>query len=420
VPGLDAKTGQFSTHVGELGIACEACHGPGEEHILANRDPLRRYRLHWSGQGDPTIVQPEKLDHERSSQICGQCHGVYIMRNEFAMKYAFEGVLFRPGDDLFRTRYYIQHPTRDSAPKRQQDLQTNPQFFQERWWDDGTVLAGGREFTALIGSACYQRGEISCLSCHTMHGGDPTDQLRPELSAEQSCTQCHTQPQYTLDLPRHTHHGADSVGSDCLNCHMPHTTYALLGAIRNHEISSPRVRPSAAYGVPNACNLCHLDRTLAWTQDHLKTWYGTEPVELTDEQRRVSAAVLWLIKGHAAQRVVTAWHFGWDAAQQASGRNWLAPFVAQLLADPYGVVRYVARDALLTLPGFEQLDYDFLAPQAELDQQVVTVVARWRREQDRPLEPASQLLIDPQGELDRAALESLLRQRDNRPVTIKE
>ena len=93
VPGLNPETEMFETRVGELGISCEACHGPGEEHVCANRDPLRRYRLHLTGADDPTIVQPERLDHERSSQICGQCHGVYIMRDEYAMRYAFEGVL---------------------------------------------------------------------------------------------------------------------------------------------------------------------------------------------------------------------------------------------------------------------------------------------------------------------------------------
>src|SRR5581483_3610506 len=40
-PGADGR-GAFQTTVAELGIACEACHGPGGEHIRANRDPMRR------------------------------------------------------------------------------------------------------------------------------------------------------------------------------------------------------------------------------------------------------------------------------------------------------------------------------------------------------------------------------------------
>ena len=170
VPGINESTGGFETSAAELGISCEACHGPGEQHVSVNRDPRRRYRLHANDGGDETIVNPAKLDHKRSSQVCGQCHGVYIMRDEFAMRYAHEGTLYRPGDDLHRTRYYIQHPNRDPEVRRRKDLMANPEFFRERWWPDGSILAGGREYTALSCSACYKQGEISCLSCHLRHG----------------------------------------------------------------------------------------------------------------------------------------------------------------------------------------------------------------------------------------------------------
>ena len=87
-----------------------------------------------------------------------------------------------------------------------------------------------------------------------------------------------------------------------MNCHMPHTTYALFKAIRSHQISSPNVRASAQFGTPNACNLCHLDKTLAWTQDHLKQNYGQAEVSLSADDKMTSAALLWILNGHAAQR----------------------------------------------------------------------------------------------------------------------
>ncbi len=422
VPGLDPASGQFDTRVGEMGISCEACHGPGEEHIRANRDPIRRYRLHFRGDGDPTIVNPSKLGHEASSQVCGQCHGVYIMRNEYGMKYAFEGVMYRPGEDLFKTRYYIKHPTRDESEKRFADLKANPQFFEERWWPDGTVLAGGREFTAMSGAACYTRGEMSCLSCHTMHGGDPVDQLRPDLSDNKSCTQCHQEPKYNAELASHTFHSAETAGSQCVNCHMPRTAYALFGAIRNHEVSIPKVAASAGYGVPNACNLCHLDQTLSWTQDRLGDWYGTPAAYLTTEQRETAASLLWMLKGDAAQRAITVWHFGWPPALEASGADWMAPFVAQLLADPYGVVRYIALKSLRQLPGFGDAESDFLAGEATLRADVERIVAEYSAERGK--EPGGQrgprILFRDNGQIDHERLRQLLGERDDRPVTIKE
>ncbi|MCA9169335.1 MAG: hypothetical protein KDB23_16790, partial [Planctomycetales bacterium] len=238
VPGVDEESGGFSTSAGELGISCEACHGPGERHVTANQDPRRRYQLHREAETDDTIVNPAKLDHVRSSQVCGQCHGVYIMRDEFAMRYAHEGSSYRPGDDINRTRYYIQHPNRDPTVSRKSDLRQNEEFFRERWWADGSILAGGREYTALSASSCFKRGEISCLSCHEMHGEEPADQLLPQANTNSSCTQCHQEDIYTSRVTEHTHHQVDSSGSDCLNCHMPHTAYALLSAIRSHDISS--------------------------------------------------------------------------------------------------------------------------------------------------------------------------------------
>jgi hypothetical protein len=44
-PGLDDATGLLRTKVGELGIACEACHGPGEQHIKKYRNPYTRYAV---------------------------------------------------------------------------------------------------------------------------------------------------------------------------------------------------------------------------------------------------------------------------------------------------------------------------------------------------------------------------------------
>jgi hypothetical protein len=201
---------------------------------------------------------------------------------------------------------------------------------------------------------------------------------------------------------------------------MPHTSYALLKGIRSHQIESPSAAASALHGVPNACNLCHLDRTLAWTGEHLHRWYGHEPVVLTDEQRTVSAALLWLLKGHAAQRVIASWHFGWGPAHEASGADWLAPFQAQLLADPYGVVRYVAEHNLRQLPGFEAFRYDFLASTNEWRSSIDLVRDRWNHELEPPGRRGADVLIDSEGRVMWDHVVALLQQRDNREVIISE
>jgi len=142
---------------------------------------------------------------------------------------------------------------------------------------------------------------------------------------------------------------------------------------------------------------------------------------MTTEQEKVSAAIVWMLKGNAAQRVITAWHVGWKPSQEVSGADWLAPFIARLLDDPYGVVRYVAGRSLKTLPGFENLAYDFQAASEKLSAAVNDVVRQWHRgRKGPPSRVGQQVLISADGKVAEPAVQWLLRHRDNRPVTIKE
>ncbi|MEZ6118096.1 MAG: multiheme c-type cytochrome [Pirellulaceae bacterium] len=85
----------FETEAAELGIACEACHGPGEKHVQMQLD-LKNGVAETSSELDLQIVNPAKLDHRRSSQICGQCHGVFVMNDDEARRYASHGSSLSP------------------------------------------------------------------------------------------------------------------------------------------------------------------------------------------------------------------------------------------------------------------------------------------------------------------------------------
>jgi hypothetical protein len=252
-----------------------------------------------------------------------------------------------------------------------------------------------------------------------MHDSNPDGQVTHGLTDQAMCTQCHREPQYTTDVAQHTHHAPATAGSDCLNCHMPHNSYALFAAIRSHRIKAPSVVASVEHGTPNACNLCHLDKTLDWTAKALSKWYGHEPVKMSDEQRTVAAGVLWMLKGNAAQRAIVAWNAGWAPARKASGDGWLGPYLAKLLADPYGVVRYVAHRSLETATpaGGEEFSYDFLGDRLYLDERAEAAAQRWaiREESGR-----AELLLDASGRLDTGRFERIYSQRDNRPVSISE
>ena len=68
------------------------------------------------------------------------------------------------------------------------------------------------------------------------------------------------------------------------------------------------------------------------------------------------------LRGDAGQRALAAWSMGWAEAQEASGTDWMAPYLSALLLDPYGAVRFIAARSLRTLPAHADLRYDFAAP----------------------------------------------------------
>jgi hypothetical protein len=252
-----------------------------------------------------------------------------------------------------------------------------------------------------------------------MHESQPEDQLAAGMETDQACLRCH--PDYAERGEAHTHHPAGSAGSRCYNCHMPHTVYGLLKAIRSHWIDSPDAAVTLRSGRPNACNLCHLDRTLGWTAEYLQRWYGQPAPALPEDERRYSAMLLQLFKGEAGQRALAAWSFGWPPAQEASGRGWLAPYLAHLLEDPYAAVRYVAARSLRTLPEYARVEYDFLGPPEAWAAARRGVLDVWfdlpARNVDRHGEP---VLIDAGGEPMNATLARLARERDDRPVVLNE
>jgi hypothetical protein len=400
---IDEQTAD--TSAAEFGIACESCHGPAAQHVARNRNPWRRYAIHFSGAPDATIVQPQRLDAARGSQVCGQCHSFWEFSDRIGERDAnARGLRYRPGDDLAADRLIVQPTTNLSSARLQELLAADAGFVRDMFWSDGMVRATGREYNGLIESPCFKNAadetrKMSCFSCHTMHQTPDDarrldawadDQLAANAEGNQACVQCHA------SSTNHSHHRADSSGSSCYNCHMPYTTYGLLNTIRSHQISSPSVRASLDTGRPNACNLCHLDKTLAWTADALTRWFGSGRPALGDDEQRVAASLLWLLRGDAGQRAIVAQSMGWAPAQQAlpaSSRGWLQPYLALLQKDSYDAVRYIASRSLKSLPAFRRDELPRGNPQ---------------------------LLITSDGTFDAAAVNRLVGARNNRRIVYRE
>lgn len=252
-------TGTGTTII-EWNIACEACHGPGAQHVEEVM----------GGEQDPAkiranIVNPARLPFDRAVDVCLQCHlggrppeGSNFPDRDYPVGYL-------PGDDLSKYR--------SPAPLSGREGHESHEFFK-----DGVSRKNRNQGNDFIQSKMYSRG-IRCFDCHNPHNGRYTSMVyKPGNSL---CLTCHGEGSlagpFERSLTGHTHHRADSPGSLCIECHMPKIgKNAVALESRCHCFDFEFVSPERTilYDHPNACNRCHQDKTLEWTLIALRDWGG--------------------------------------------------------------------------------------------------------------------------------------------------
>lgn len=408
-PGWREGTAEIDTRTVELGIACESCHGPGRAHAEAERTPLGRYLAHL-GAGARDIVDPRELSADASSQVCAQCHAITVFADED--RWLARGPSHASPDPIDRWGALVRHPSRVDQPWLDAILEDDADYLVDRFWSDGEVRVTGREYNGMVESACHGGGELGCTSCHDVHGAAPDDQLAAHARGDGACTPCHDAGRYAATA--HTHHDAEGEGARCMNCHMPHTSWGLLGGVRSHRIKTVDLDADAAAGRPNPCNLCHLDRSASWAASTLARWRGDTSIAIVPDE--IAASVRWLLAGDAGLRALAAWHMAWPPARAISGTRWQAELLLALYDDPYPAVRLVAHRArreLLGSAGAGDLD-DGELPDAAL---ATALVSSTHTVPDRT-GPA--VLRDPAGALDRDRLAALQATHDDARVALAE
>jgi predicted CXXCH cytochrome family protein len=124
----------------------------------------------------------------------------------------------------------------------------------------------------------YTNG-VRCWSCHDVHGTEyNADVIKPGNAL---CLTCHT-PESPLgpagSLEEHTHHPAESEGSQCISCHMPPIARTVSNVnVRSHTFRFITPSMTEQYGIPNACTSCHEDETNEWATEALLQWENVSP-----------------------------------------------------------------------------------------------------------------------------------------------
>ena len=117
-------------------------------------------------------------------------------------------------------------------------------------------------------------------------------------------------------------------------------------------------------------------------------------------------------------RAVYASTFAWEPAREASGTDWMAPYLLLGLIDDYDAVRIITKRTLQTLPGYENVDIDEFADTEERAALVNRYLEEFKR--DVRLKPRPELLIDEDGRIDFDKASQMFNARNQTPIFLSE
>jgi len=239
-------TRSYASTQAEIGVGCEACHGPGEAHLDWAKTP-ETSRVPWDGLTDTGLTIDMARGGETYLQQCATCHS---RREPFGDGNPLPGTPFH---DAYRLSL----------------------LSQGSYHADGQILDEVYVYGSFLQSKMYAQG-VTCNNCHEPHSAE----LRAEGNA--LCTQCHspagnaafpTLIRQDYDDPSHHFHGPDTVGAQCKSCHMIERNYMVVDGRRDHSFRIPRPDLRTATLGPDACTDCHTDQSAAWAAQALEGWY---------------------------------------------------------------------------------------------------------------------------------------------------
>ena len=323
----------------ELGIGCEACHGPGSEHVVPGK----------STKDNIPVNKSEALD----AQICGQCHTRGTSRDDKGVTHQYP-LGYTPGGDLRMANWMpVQPAGQETDPNwwvdghakmhRQQYLEWQPSghaaaldTLKKQSGQDSCVVChsadaflASQDKTAQPVKLADAKFSITCRACHSPHTTSTQkfdELLRNESYAE--CTACHnatsggSRPIKAGDAVHESmqdmYEGKGAVGVEdkasphftakdgqpiCVSCHMPGTAQSAdTGDIATHDWKI--VMPGKAEkGEPSACGACHInDKASApqFSADALQTTIDSRQKETINELAALDARLKALSEKNAA------------------------------------------------------------------------------------------------------------------------
>jgi DmsE family decaheme c-type cytochrome len=257
--------------------SCEACHGPGSEHLRTRgREPglIRNFKRMLPAERSETCLQCHEQNacgpganwrvsaHANAGVSCTDCHTSHynVSPAERAAAVANEASLEQAGSVRLTSASEAapafggagsETPNRDAAAM-------------------AALRAESRRLGALTPQVCYRchagmsnqqqtasahqicgAAGFDCTTCHDPHG-----KIRLE-SRTDLCLKCHNNSSPTMAWHSSTH---AAFGVACADCHNPHPNSFVqqVVAIQHTNIDRPRRSPMSV-SEPHVCYRCHAD-----------------------------------------------------------------------------------------------------------------------------------------------------------------
>lgn len=237
------QTRSFASTQTEIGVGCEACHGPGSAHAeWAERQQ--------ESQTPPPAHYGFPIDMSDPATAMGQCAGCHSRREAYFDGNPVPGTRYQDAFNLSLLR---------------------PGLYEA----DGQILEEVYVYGSFLQSKMAAKG-VACTDCHLPH--------EASLIAKGNavCTQCHSPagnprfpslPLAVFDGPEHTHHPEGSDGAQCKSCHMVERVYMGNDWRADHSFRIPRPDLNAVTGAPDACTGCHTDESADWAAEKIAGWF---------------------------------------------------------------------------------------------------------------------------------------------------
>ena len=224
----DLTSDSYQSTWKEPGINCETCHGPASEHIKIFENAREGEQIKTLG-----LISTKVFTNEQHNWACAPCHA---KMNPISSGYT-------PGDRFFDNYDLTGLESNDFYP-------------------DGRDLGENYTYTGWMMNECNQSGQLHCVMCHTSSGRD-----RFKDNPNDACKMCHEEN--VINVVEHSGHKEGSAGAVCINCHMPKTEFGKM-VRSDHSFRPPMPEATIKFGSPNACNICHTDKTPEWANETVK------------------------------------------------------------------------------------------------------------------------------------------------------